>query len=66
MSWIVSGLLAVALVTAAASVLVLRALLRATAGASSLRERIDLLFRLPRRARPLDRGHYFRAYWEGR
>ena len=65
MSWMVLVILLVAL-AAVVSVAALWAFLRVTAGASSLRERVDRLFVLRRRARPLEPEHYFKAYWERR
>jgi hypothetical protein len=64
MSSIVLALLVIVLAGVAALVVAARAFLRVTAGAASLGERVDRLFLHPRRKRPLERDHYFKAYWQ--
>lgn len=64
MSPIVLALLVIVLAGVAALVVAWRAFLRLTAGAANLRERVDRLFLHPRRKRPLERDHYFKAYWQ--
>ena len=65
MSWLTLPLAAIL-----AGVIVLGALggglylfLRATRGARGLKARVDRLFLLPVRVRPLPKGHYFKPYW---
>ena len=55
--------LALALVLVAAAAVALRAFRRATAGASGLSARIERLFHVPDRARPIPSDHYYQAYW---
>ncbi len=61
---LVGGLSALAFV--GALVVSVWVFLRVTAGAQGLKARVQRLFLLPVRVRPLPRGHYFKAYWRGR
>jgi len=65
MSWVTFPLAAIV-----ASIIVLGVVgtglylfLRATRGAKGLKARVDRLFLLPVRVRPLPKGHYFKPYW---
>jgi hypothetical protein len=49
-----------------ATLVVLAVFLRATSGTRGLRQRIERLFRLPERGRPLGKHHYYHPYWRER
>jgi hypothetical protein len=60
---ILTAALALLFVVVAAAALAVRAFLRATQGARGLGARIERLFHLPDRARPLAEDHYYHQYW---
>ncbi len=67
MSWVtlsLTALLAGGVVLALVLVALVFLFLRATRGAKGLKARIERLFLLPVRERPLPKSHYFKAYWE--
>jgi len=65
MSWLTFPLAAIlaGVIVLGVLVAVLYLFLRATRGTKGLRSRVDRLFLLPVRVRPLPKGHYFKPYW---
>jgi hypothetical protein len=65
MSWVTFPLAAIVagLIVLGALGAALLLFLRATRGAKGLKTRVDRLFLLPVRVRPLPKGHYFKPYW---